>query len=215
MFDISPGASFMPNADVHELMVIRIVDDDEELLTSFRFLLEGEGWFVRTYNSAEAFLDHDNFKVSGCAIVDIRMTGMSGLELQDTLNAKGIRLPLIFLSGHGTVDNVVDTLQSGAVTFLSKPVTLDKLKTAIDKAMERALEINSQKNDARNWQSLTSKEKEVAVLVSRGLLNKQIAAELGIAERTVQTHRTMVYRKLDARNNIEVYKILCKLGIAR
>lgn len=194
-------------------MVIRIVDDDEELLTSFRFLLEGEGWFVRTYNSAESFLEKDNFNVPGCAIVDIRMTGMSGLELQDVLNARGIKLPLIFLSGHGTVETVVDTLRSGAVTFLSKPPSLDKLKEAIENALMNAKELDDQKEDFRNWQSLTSKEKEVARLVSEGLLNKQIADELGIAERTVQTHRTMVYRKLDVKNNIEVYKILNKLKV--
>ena len=194
-------------------MVIRIVDDDEELLTSFRFLLEGEGWFVRTYHSAESFLEKDNFNVPGCAIVDIRMTGMSGLELQDVLNARGIKLPLIFLSGHGTVETVVDTLRSGAVTFLSKPPSLDKLKEAIENALMNAKELDDQKEDFRNWQSLTSKEKEVARLVSEGLLNKQIADELGIAERTVQTHRTMVYRKLDVKNNIEVYKILNKLKV--
>lgn len=194
-------------------MVIRIVDDDEELLTSFRFLLEGEGWFVRTYNSAESFLEKDNFNVPGCAIVDIRMTGMSGLELQDVLNARGIKLPLIFLSGHGTVETVVDTLKSGAVTFLSKPPSLDKLKEAIENALMNAKELDDQKKDFQNWQSLTSKEKEVARLVSEGLLNKQIADELGIAERTVQTHRTMVYRKLDVKNNIEVYKILNKLKV--
>lgn len=203
----------MTQPDVHEIMVVRIVDDDEELLTSFRFLLEGEGWFVRTYNSAESFLEKDNFNVPGCAIVDIRMNGMNGLELQDTLNARGIKLPLIFLSGHGTVENVVDTLQSGAVTFLSKPASLDKLREAISKAMECASEINEQKSDIRNWHSLTGKEKEVAKLVSQGLLNKQIAGELGVAERTVQTHRTMVYRKLDAKNNIEVYKILNRLNL--
>lgn len=159
------------------------------------------------------FLEHDNFKVPGCVITDIRMNGMNGLELQDTLNSRGIKLPLIFLSGHGTVENVVDTLQSGAVTFLSKPVTLEKLKDAIEKAIAQAQEIGEQKNDARNWQSLTAKEKEVAKLVSQGLLNKQIAGELGIAERTVQTHRTMVCRKLDAKNNIDVYKILRKLNL--
>jgi DNA-binding response regulator, luxR family len=203
----------MSQHNLHEIMVIRIVDDDEELLTSFRFLLEGEGWFVRTYNSAESFLEKDNFNVPGCAIVDIRMTGMSGLELQDVLNARGIKLPLIFLSGHGTVETVVDTLRSGAVTFLSKPPSLDKLKEAIENALMNAKELDDQKEDFRNWQSLTSKEKEVARLVSEGLLNKQIADELGIAERTVQTHRTMVYRKLDVKNNIEVYKILNKLKV--
>ena len=203
----------MSQQNLHEIMVIRIVDDDEELLTSFRFLLEGEGWFVRTYNSAESFLEKDNFNVPGCVIVDIRMTGMSGLELQDVLNARGIKLPLIFLSGHGTVETVVDTLKSGAVTFLSKPPSLDKLKEAIENALKHAKEIDDQKEDFRNWQSLTSKEKEVARLVSEGLLNKQIADELGIAERTDQTHRTMVYRKLDAKNNIEVYKILSKLKV--
>lgn len=203
----------MTQPDVHEIMVVRIVDDDEELLTSFRFLLEGEGWFVRIYNSAESFLEKDNFNVPGCAIVDIRMNGMNGLELQDTLNARGIKLPLIFLSGHGTIENVVDTLQSGAVTFLSKPASLEKLREAISKAMDCASEISEQKSDIRNWHSLTGKEKEVARLVSQGLLNKQIAGELGIAERTVQTHRTMVYRKLDAKNNIEVYKILNRLNL--
>lgn len=203
----------MPGPDVHELMVIRIVDDDEELLASFRFLLEGEGWFVRTYSSAEDFLKKDNFNIPGCAIVDIRMNGMSGLELQDTLIERGIR-PLIFLSGHGTVENVVDTLKSGAVTFLSKPASLDKLREAIESAISYAREIRDHKNELRNWQSLTGKEKEVARLVSQGLLNKQIAAKLDIAERTVQTHRTMVYRKLDAKNGIDVYKILNKLGLA-
>ena len=203
----------MTQPDVHEIMVVRIVDDDEELLTSFRFLLEGEGWFVRIYNSAESFLEKDNFNVPGCAIVDIRMNGMNGLELQDTLNARGIKLPLIFLSGHGTIEDVVDTLQSGAVTFLSKPASLENFEKQSAKRWTALLKLMSKKSDIRNWHSLTGKEKEVARLVSQGLLNKQIAGELGIAERTVQTHRTMVYRKLDAKNNIEVYKILNRLNL--
>jgi FixJ family two-component response regulator len=204
----------MNPSDVKFLAVIRLVDDDEELLASFRFLLEGEGWFVRTYSSAESFLERDNFNVPGCAIVDIRMNGMSGLELQDVLNRRGIRLPLIFLSGHGTVENVVESLESGAVTFLSKPVSLDKLRVAVARAMESAKAISDSEELLRSWQSLTSKEKEVARLISEGLLNKQIADRLSIAERTVQAHRSKVYQKLAAKNGIDVYKALQQLGAA-
>lgn len=149
----------MSGADVHELMVIRIVDDDEELLASSRFLLEGEGWFVRTYSSAEEFLEKDNFNIPGCAIVDIRMNGMSGLELQDTLIERGIRMPLIFLSGHGTVENVVDTLKSGAVTFLSKPASLDKLREAIESAISYAREISDHKMSFETGKVLPERKK--------------------------------------------------------
>jgi FixJ family two-component response regulator len=203
----------MSQTEAQTLSVIRLVDDDEELLASFRFLLEGEGWFVRTYNSAENFLEHDNFNVPGCAIVDIRMTGMSGLELQDTLKCRGVRLPLIFLSGHGTVENVVESLESGAVTFLSKPATLEKLRPAIEKAMAFSRTLREADELQRNWQLLTAKEREVARLISEGLLNKQIADRLAIAERTVQAHRSKVYQKLDAKNGIDVYKALQILGV--
>ncbi len=194
-------------------MLIRVIDDDEDVRNSYRFLLEGEGWMVRCYESAEQFLEKDNLKTPGCAIVDIRMEKMNGLELQTHLNNLHCSLPLIFLTGHGSVDMAVDALHAGAITFLTKPVPLQKLLEALSIAAEKVEEIISKDQDAKNWKSLTGKEKEVARLVCQGLLNKQIADKLNCSERTIQAHRTMVYRKLDVRNPVDVYKILLKLNL--
>lgn len=191
-----------------EIVVIRIIDDDPEQLESYKFRLDAEGWFVRCYSSAESFLEHDNFNVPGCAIIDIRMEGMSGLELYEILKHRNIELPVIFLTAHGTIDLAVSALQTGAVSFLTKPASEEALNRELNKAVEISLKNFKNRDKLHALKSLTPREKEVAKLVAQGLLNKQIAYELHAAERTILAHRASVYQKLQAKNAIDVYKIL-------
>lgn len=191
-----------------DFTVVRIIDDDPEQLESYKYRLDAEGWFVRCYTSAENFLEHDNFNVPGCAIIDIRMGGMSGLELYEVLKTRKINLPVIFLTAHGTIDLAVSTLQSGAVSFLTKPASQEVLNRELRKAVLVSLNNCKRQDKVSAFKELTPKEKVVAKLVAQGLLNKQIAFELNTSERTVLAHRSAVYQKLNAKNAIDVYKIL-------
>ncbi|EJW91861.1 response regulator receiver domain protein, partial [gut metagenome] len=160
------------------------------------FLVESEGWLVRTYPSAEAFLESDDRTVPGCGIFDVRMTGLSGMELHEKLLALSHRLPVIFVSAHGDIEMAVKAMRRGAIDFLTKPVVDEKLLSAIDRAVTKSFE-DAEASEAglalvQRWEALSPRERQVAVLVSEGLMNKIIADRLGIAERTVQVHRANV-----------------------
>lgn len=182
-------------------LLVRIVDDDPAARESLQFMLEEEGFDCIAYPSAEAFLRGDAPSVPGCAIFDVRMGEMSGLMLQQELIRRGITLPIVFLSAHGDIDMAVDTMRSGAVAFLRKGSDRTRLLDAIWSAIERS-EGNEPADAARDvarWQTLTDREREVAELVAQGLLNREIAAELGISPKTVQVYRGEASRKLDVR----------------
>ncbi len=197
--------------------VIRIVDDDAGVRESYKFLIESEGWLVRTYASAEDFLEHDDPTVPGCGIFDVRMTGLTGMELHERLIELSNRLPVIFVSAHGDIEMAVKAMRRGAVDFLAKPIVDEKLLASIDMAVNRSFE-ETRASEAMEaltdrWEALSPRERQVAVLLSEGLMNKVIADRLDIAERTVQVHRANVCQKLGVRNAVGVSQILTQLRV--
>ncbi len=180
-----------------DMILIRIVDDDEGLREAIAFVLEGEGFKVQSFSSAESFLESDDPRVPGAVILDVKMTGMSGLKLQERLRACGNGIPLIFLSAHGTIDMAVDVMQKGAVTFLAKPVGTEKLLDALDRALAESPVFGNVPGDAA---ALSDREREVVRLVASGLTNRAIAERLGLAKRTIEFFRAGAMRKLGCRN---------------
>lgn len=197
--------------------LIRIVDDDAGVRDSYKFLLEGEGWHTVDYANAEDFLARDNRRIPGCILLDIRMPGMSGLQLQTHLKALKTELPIIFLTAHGTIEDAVKTIKKGACDFLTKPVKDGVLIEAIESAVEACLktideELHAEQETARLKQ-LTEREMQIALALSEGKLNKTIAYELGISERTVQVHRANILRKLNIRSMAELATMLVHAGM--
>ena len=195
--------------------VVRIVDDDKGVRDSYKYLIEGEGWLVRTYTSAEDFLENDDPTIQGCGVFDVRMPGLSGLELQAKLAQRSTQLPVILVSAHGDIEMAVKALKQGAMDFLCKPVVDEKLLEAIDRAVEKSFS-DAQEQIENNkiiecWKSLSRREREVALLVYEGLMNKVIADRMSIAERTVQVHRANLCQKLGVRNAVGISKCLNQL----
>ncbi|MDY4163737.1 MAG: response regulator [Sutterella sp.] len=197
--------------------LIRIVDDDAAVLEGLAFILEGEGWKVRTYDSAEKFLREDAPSVPGCLILDINMPGMNGLDLQRTMRDRGYGLPIIFLTGHGDIDVAISTIRLGAVEFLQKTCDNDRLISAVRDAVARSragfADVAADPYDAiRLVQRLTERELFIAKRISSGLLNRQIAERLGISVRTVEAHRLAVFRKLEIKSVSELTTLLTMAG---
>ena len=194
---------------LQEKAVVRIIDDDDSMRKSWRFLIEGEGWTTKCYSSALRFLEEDDRNELGCVVLDVRMPDMSGIELQRVMMLQKNGLPIIFVSGHGDIDMAVQALKDGATDFLPKP---DRLLTAIERAVSKDVERRQQNQLTDEYRhvfdTLTAREKMVAKKVARGLLNKQIADELQISEKTVQVHRGAVCRKLGVKSAVGVASIL-------
>ena len=193
--------------DIDSFAVVRIVDDDAGVRESYKFLIESDSWLVKTYCSAEDFLEHDNPTVPGCVVLDVRMPGLTGLELQNRLNEFVHKIPVIFISAHADIEMVVKAMQNGALDFLPKPIKDESLLLAIEKAVRldhmRREKENEKSQVNQNWSSLSPREQETALLIAEGLLNKQIADRLGITERTVQVNRANVFSKLGVRNAVQ------------
>jgi len=193
-----------------EKAVVRIIDDDDSMRKSWRFLIEGEGWTTKCYSSALRFLEEDDR--NELVVLDVRMPDMSGIELQRVMMLQKNGLPIIFVSGHGDIDMAVQALKDGATDFLPKPVSADRLLTAIERAVSKDVERRQQNQLTDEYRhvfdTLTAREKMVAKKVARGLLNKQIADELQISEKTVQVHRGSVCRKLGVKSAVGVASIL-------
>ena len=196
--------------------VVRIVDDDAGVRDSYRFLVESEGWLVKTFTDAEDFIENNDEDIPGCAVLDVRMPGLSGLELQDYLRKLSSSLPVIFISAHANVEMVVRAMQNGALDFLPKPVDDAKLLVAIERAVSLSLVRQASEQELENirekWNLLSSREKETARWVGQGQLNKVIADHMQITERTVQVHRASVYQKLGVKNAVELSKLLMRIG---
>ena len=188
--------------------LIHVVDDDESLRPALLRLLTAAGFEARGYASAGDFLLHPPPHGPGCLLLDIRLPGPSGLELQDAMHAHGIDLPIIFLTGHADVTSSVRAMKAGAVDFLEKPVNRDKLLGALARALARDLEDRTwreQSNELRaRFALLSSREREVFDRVVVGKPNKAIADELGIAERTVKIHRAQLMAKLGVHSSAEL-----------
>lgn len=182
--------------------VVFVVDDDAMVRDSLEQLIKSVGLNAVTYSSTQAFLAAEPTDQPGCLVLDIRMPGMSGLDLQDVLVERGNPLPIIFITGHGTVPMSVRAMKAGAMDFLQKPFEDQALIDLIFPAIElnrqaRQEQIETRKIEER-IESLTVRERDVLALVAVGKLNKQIAGDLGISENTVKTHRARIMRKMKA-----------------
>lgn len=182
-------------------VLVRIVDDDSDLRAAIRFLLESEGWEVADYYSAADYLLNDDPKIPGCLILDVRMPEMTGVELQSELKQHVREIPIVFLSAHGDIEMAVKTLHEGAVDFLTKPVQEDKLVPVISRAVKldlikRGLSFDHEKTKER-FRELTEREKQIVLLLTKGLLNREVGERLGISTRTVEVHRARAFKKLE------------------
>lgn len=182
-------------------VLVRIVDDDSDLRAAIRFLLESEGWEVADYYSAADFLLNDDLKIPGCLILDVRMPEMTGVELQSELKQHVREIPIVFLSAHEDIEMAVKTLHEGAVDFLTKPVQEDKLVPVISRAVKldlikRGLSFDHEKTKER-FRELTEREKQIVLLLTKGLLNREVGERLGISTRTVEVHRARAFKKLE------------------
>ena len=202
--------------EFQRITLVRVVDDDEVVRESYKFLLESEGWLVKVYKDAEDFLAHDNPWIPGCAIFDVRMPNMSGLELQQKVRELSREIPIVFVSGHGDIEMAVYAIKNGACDFLPKPVDDEKLLNTIAECVQKDLQRIKDNEDKSQAQSQLSKlsprEREVAELISQGLLNKQIAFELNLSERTVQVHRSNVFHKLGLRSAAQLGRLFASIG---
>ena len=194
-------------------MNLYIVDDDEAVRRSLGLLLLSRGHTVQAFDSGEAFLEGANIHLAGCVILDVRLGGMSGVHVFQSLRAQGSVLVVIFLSGHGDIPMAVDAVRNGAWGWLEKPCSDTQLLAALDGALARASEVDRD-SKARNtakelWLKLTPREMQVARLVAEGLTNKRIAMELSPIElRTVETHRARAFAKLAMTNSRELDRFL-------
>ena len=198
--------------------VVHIVDDDESFRTATQRLLRASGYAVETYESAEQLLQRlpDDAGPS-CILLDIRIPGLSGPDLQDRLAALGSHLPIVFLTGHADVPTTVKVMKAGADDLLTKPVTKDELIAALERAMARSRAWREKNEQLHSLQklvdSLTPRERQVFERVARGKMNKEIARELGATERTIKAHRSNIMDKLQIASVAELVLIAERLGI--
>ena len=190
---------------------VYVVDDDEAVRDSVQWLLEGQDFRVRSFESAEVFLARYDPREVACLIVDIRMDGMSGLELQDRLIERNSPLPIAFITGHGDVPLAVDTMKKGAMDFIQKPFNEQQLVPLVERMLEQARANFAEHQQAASRDALLSKltgrEAQVLERIVAGRLNKQIADDLGISIKTVEAHRANIMEKLGANTVADLLKI--------
>jgi FixJ family two-component response regulator len=190
---------------------VYVVDDDEGVRDSLQWLLEGKDYRVRCFDSAENFLSRYDPKEVACLIVDIRMGGMSGLELQEKLIEKNSPLPIVFITGHGDVPMAVDTMKKGAMDFIQKPFKEEEILPLVEQMLEKAKAAFAGHQQAASrdalMSKLTSREAQVLERIVAGRLNKQIADDLGISIKTVEAHRANIMEKLNANPVADLLKI--------
>jgi len=199
--------------------VVFVIDDDESVRTSLKSLFESIGLHVQLFASADAFLRSERPDVACCLVLDVRLPGLSGIEFQSELAKAGLDIPIIFLTGHGDIPMTVQAMKAGAIEFLTKPCRDQELLDAVRLAIERH---RARRKDGQHrsilrdqFASLSPREKEVVALVTAGLLNKQIAAELKISEVTVKMHRGNIMRKMQARSLADLVRMADVLGLSR
>ena len=198
-----------------------LVDDDASVRKALTRLIRSAGYDVRAFGSAREFRDHSRVGGDGlaCLVLDVRMPGLSGLDLQHELQAKNTLLPIIFITGHGDIPMSVKAMKAGAVDFLPKPVKDKALLTAIEQALARAEHDHAERLELEDIQRrldrLTPREREVMTLVVRGLLNKQIALELGTVEKTIKVHRARVMEKMEVQSLAELVRLAERAGLGK
>ena len=198
--------------------VVFVIDDDASVRESLKSLFQSVGLQVEMFSSADAFLQGQHPDAACCLVLDVRLPGLSGLEFQNELAKAEIDLPIVFLTGHGDIPMSVQAMKAGAVEFLTKPCRDQELLDAVRSALERH---RSSREEHRHiaalrtkYASLTAREKEVIGLVTAGLLNKQIAAEMDISEVTVKMHRGHIMRKMKARSLADLVRMADLLGVS-
>ena len=190
---------------------VYVVDDDEAVRDSLQWLLEGKDYRVRCFDSAESFLARYDAREVACLIVDIRMGGMSGLELQDRLIENKSPLPIVFITGHGDVPMAVDTMKKGALDFIQKPFDESALVSVVERMLEHARTAFTDQQQAATREALlaklTGRESQVLERIVAGRLNKQIADDLGISIKTVEAHRANIMEKMGANTVADLLKV--------
>jgi two-component system, LuxR family, response regulator FixJ len=192
-----------------------VVDDDEGVRNSLRFLLKSVGLSAHTLASAADFLATYRPREPGCLVLDVRMPGMSGLELQQQLNLRGAVIPVIFITGHGDIPMAVEAMQQGAFDFLQKPFRdqdlIDRIQRALERDARNRAALVEHDSIRKRLESLTPREHEVLVLMTRGKPNKVMAAELGVSQRTVEIHRARVMEKSGATSIAQLVRMVMDL----
>ena len=193
-------------------MTVHIIDDDDAIRDSLSWLFRSRGVGVVTWPSGETFLEKWSSDLQGCILLDMRMEGMSGLEVFDKLLSLHARQPVIFLTGHGDIPLAVECLKQGAADFLEKPFNdnnlVDRVLAVLHKAKERAVADRQRDEIWRKRTQLSPRENEVLLMILEGLLNKQIADRLEITIRTVEVHRAHIMEKMGARNAVELARLI-------
>jgi len=200
-----------------ETPLVYVVDDDPSIRKALERLLRSAGYDAKTFASALEFMDFDHPDVSGCLVLDIKMPKLSGLELQERMAEKGIFIPIIFITGHGTVPDSVRAMKAGAMDFLQKPFKDSELLDMVSQGIQRHRRLRQKKRQMQTLRArldtLTPREREVFRLVVRGMLNKQVAYDLGITEKTIKVHRAQVMQKMGAQSLADLVRFAEKLGI--
>jgi RNA polymerase sigma factor (sigma-70 family) len=195
--------------------VVFVVDDDASVRSSLKFLLSTVGLQAETLDSADSFLHKKRPDVPSCLVLDVRLPGLSGLDFQRELAARNICIPIVFLTGHGDIPMSVRAMKAGAVEFLTKPFRdqdlLDAVRVALDRDRVRREQDKEVADLRQRFDSLTSREQEVVSMVVAGMLNKQIAAELGTAESTVKVQRSRAMEKMQAESLADLIKMIQKV----
>ncbi|MES2012958.1 MAG: response regulator [Pseudomonadota bacterium] len=197
--------------------IVFIVDDEAAIRDSLTLMIAQENIAVKAYGSAESFLAACQAERFGCAVIDIRMPGMDGMQLQDALSKRNILMPVIFLTGHGDIPMSVKAMKAGAVDFLTKPVTRERLLNSVRAAIQESEKILQQSANHKDAQSrlaeLTDREQDVMMLAIQGYPNKEIARHLGISHRTVEIHKSKIMFKTGATNLLDLARIAHESGL--
>jgi len=197
---------------------IFIIDDDASMRMALSYLLQSADYEVEAFASAEDFLEREHYDGVGCIILDVRMPGLSGIDLQEKLTGFDYRMPIIFLTGHGELSMGVQAMKKGAIDFLTKPCDDEQLLGAVRHAIEKDMlarrSYREKQEIRRRLERLTRREQEIFRYVIAGMLNKQIAAHLGIAEQTVKIHRGRIMEKLSAESVADLVRLAAKADIA-
>jgi len=191
--------------------IVFVVDDDLSVRRSTERLIRSAGLKVQTFPSAKEFLKHPRIEGPACLVLDVRMPGLSGMDLQRELTQAGIHIPIIFITGHGDIPMSVRAMKAGAVEFLTKPFRSRSLLDAVRAAIERD---RSAHKEHQRYEQLTPREREVMALVANGLLNKQVAGELATTERTIKFHRAHIMQKMRAESIADLVRMTEKLGLS-
>ena len=193
---------------------VYIVDDDEAVRDSLRWLLEGNGFSVKVFSNAEELLEFSEKQshgMAGCLILDVRMPGITEVELHDVLLKAGIDIPVIFITGHGSVSLAVKSMKKGAIDFLEKPFSDEEICRLVDSSLQKARDVSGKREVNQKAQELlaklTPRENQVLERITAGRLNKQIADDLNISIKTVEAHRANIMTKVEARTVAELIKI--------